>query len=137
MSNLHKAVIKGSEYKISFHFHVTKDIKQHARTIKNKEFIRETVLWEGELDLPVMKRGDEIHILELDLTVKIESCLRTTENKFIYTTDHEELIKDEEFSMSRARYEKNAYFKELEEKRLAEKKALKERPWFKKIFQLS
>lgn len=142
MEHSHKAIIKGRIERKLYRFG-NKPYKYYAwqypkELYENNELIREDVIWQGELDMPVLKYEDCIYIQELETTVRITSCLRTTENKYIYTTSHViETFEDEltEKSWKEALEREQEYlsmqdgFKESE--KLKEEKC---KPWYKRLF---
>lgn len=46
------------------------------------------IIWEGVLDKPVLNKGQEIYISELDRTVSFKDAIRTTKNEYMYIVTH-------------------------------------------------
>ena len=136
MSNLHKAVINGNIERARYYFYHSPFSGYHTIN-RVEDFIREESLWEGELDLPIMNHGDVIYIKELDLKVRITSCLRTTDNKFIYSSTHtKELIEDDITKASKEEAENSMEkFKAILERRKVTVEDVEELSWFKKLFK--
>lgn len=137
MNNTHRAIINGNIERKKYFFY-TSNVSDFHTIREVSEIAREEILWEGELDLPIMNRGDVIHIKDLDIQVIIKSCLRTTDNKFIYSTYHTtETIEDD---ITKASEEEAERYSERYKARLLEEKANElerydNRTWFEKLFK--
>jgi hypothetical protein len=142
MNHSHNAIIKGNIFRkvylfgYSPYWYGRKDKTFYETT----ELVSEEVIWEGYLDMPVLKNEECIYIQELQATVRITGCLRTTDNKFIYTTSHViETIEDEitEKSKSKAEELQKKHIEELEQVKLPEEKLNDEKhiPWYKRLFE--
>lgn len=90
----HSAVIKGKKERKIFRFGKTYNYDWIPYIYEISEYIEETYLWDGELNLPLLHEGDTLLIDELDLEVVITRRLLSTTGEYIYETDHVELIED-------------------------------------------
>ena len=146
MEHSHKAVIKGNIFRNIYHFG-NKPYEYGLRFIEKNiynttQLIREEVIWEGELDMPILKHNECIYIQELQTTVMIKGCLRTTENKYIYSTSHViQTIEDEITEKSKEKalgLEKDytEYIKsQVPPKEVEiESNEEKHKPWYKRLF---
>lgn len=117
----HKAIVKGiilgERYEAySSHTYYSKGVSiidrietlqsniKSLEVTKHKEKIDLENIWTGELDLPLLNRGDKLYIFKMDIEVVIKERIRTTEsNTFIYVTDHviRTIDNDEEAEESR------------------------------------
>lgn len=92
-----------------------------THSYRNKK--KKSVIWQGELDCPVMKSGDTLRIKDTQKEFKIRKVIRDTEGNYVYQTDVVVEIsnKEDEESMKAAVIEKyeNAKKKHEEEKKKA------------------
>lgn len=58
-------------------------------------------LWEGPLDAPTMREGDNFFIVELGTSVQVKRVERTSDNKYRYFTREIDFITDEYTEVSR------------------------------------
>lgn len=137
----HRAVIKGNVYRKVYYFGRIRDelypfyYAPEREIHEDVEPLYEDVLWDGELDLPLLKESEDIYIDELNLTVKIKSRLRSTTGEYLYSTYHRsDVIEDEgtQESLAKAEEDKTEYQEYL--KRNEEYQNTKKRNWFHKLF---
>jgi hypothetical protein len=142
--NSHKAIIKGNIVrKIYDYDYYIYDYDYYIfghsgkPSLKNDiQKIGEETIWEGYLDMPLLKEREEIYISTLGETVKISHHVRTTENEFVYSTYHIVRTVEDEISKNsklNAEAEIEAE-RERRAKRRAEIEARYKKPWYKKLF---
>lgn len=143
MNNKHTAIIKGRKERTMYRFGVRKyHIGFPPEVLKISEFTGHYLLWECELDAPVLEVGEILYIDDLNIEVTVQRRVRTTTGEYIYETDFVELFSDELTSISLKEAEKKQrnYLEAMKkrEDKLAADRAYKEelkkknRTWFEK-----
>jgi hypothetical protein len=61
---------------------------------------KKEILFEGELDSPILQPEQKLYISELDLLIKIDEVIRSTDGIYIYKTNNIDIVKDNELTVS-------------------------------------
>lgn len=74
------------------------------------------VIWEGNLDSPVLKRNDTLYISDIDSEVEVMKVVRSTDGNYLYYTNNRigEIVVNEETEKSRLEAEEK--LKSIKEK---------------------
>lgn len=89
----HKAVVYGYQWEMEYW--AVHPLYGEPRFKKIRTNGHSTVLWSGELDMPLMKYDDNLYLPFLDKTVRIRNVKRSTTNEVFYYTDYEEYVETE------------------------------------------
>lgn len=91
MTNTKQVVFLGKEMVKTYEVFVDGSIYSDVEVISNPQFLQ------GEIELPMIQKGDYIYIEELEKKVYVEDVVRTNKNGYRITVDHRvgELIENE------------------------------------------
>jgi hypothetical protein len=120
----HRAVIKGNVSRLIYRYDRGWDVYSSKFTVAKK------TVWSGELDLPLLKQGELLYIEDIDETVEINARVRSTSGEYIYFTEFDaEVIEDEITLKSKEKAEA-----EYEKYKIENKLELSDN-WFQKLFR--
>lgn len=89
-------IIGGTGYEEYYFWEYGCKVKSHYK------FVEEVVLFEGELDSPLLRCGDKLYINERNLTIIVNEVIRSTDTGYIYKTHAVDIIiENEETEKSR------------------------------------
>src|SRR6185312_962324 len=114
----HKAIIKATEERKIYYFGYARLWDNNKTITERTEKIGEKTLWEGEIDAPLIDEGETLRIEELNADVTITHRIRSTSGAYIYKTDYElDLIEDEKTAKTKneAKLEEEKYLIAVEE----------------------
>lgn len=145
--NQHKAIIKGQVLRRVYcpYPHPKYDLegfrKREWKKLKETVFVEWKTIWEGDINMPLLERGEVFYIDELELKVAIKERMRTSSGNYIYETKHiVELLNDDQTRKSEIEADAEVELKNEEEKRLVEKMELRvkevKKNWIKRLFKI-
>lgn len=138
----HKAEIIQEVHAVRYKFGNKSFWNDYKDIYRDREFIKNETLWSGELDSPILQKGDKIHVDELSETFTVDEITRSTSGKYLYLVEEKQEIEDDKTPLSETEAETHKSEYEEKKRELLEKRqeeineniVIEKKFWWKRLF---